>query len=1121
MAAMQQIADWLKKLGLSEYAQRFTDNDVDASVLPDLTDQDLKDLGVSLGHRRKMLRAIAELQSVEKTAPENPPARPFSALQHDAAERRQITVMFCDLVDSTGLSTRMDPEDLRQVISTYHKCVAETVARFDGFVAKYMGDGVVIYFGYPQAHEDDAERAVRSALAVVNVVSGIHEHQDAPLQARVGVATGVVVVGDLLVAGEAQERAVVGETPNLAARLQALADPGQVVIAATTRRLLGGQFEYRDLGSKMLKGLSDPIRAWQVLGAGPAEGRFEAQHETKLAPLVGREEEIELLLRRWRQAVRGQGRVVLITGEPGIGKSRLTAALQERIEESCTRLRYFCSPHHVNSAFFPISSQLERAAGFTRDDFPSTRLTKLEALAAESGLDTEEIAVLAELLSIPGGERLKIGSITAQERKDKTLAALLAQLERLAVQRPLLVVFEDVHWIDPTSLEFLTLAIEQAARMRLLLLVIARPEFIPPWPEYAHVTTLTLTRLSRHDAAAVVERITNSKELPHEVMSQILRRTDGVPLFVEELTKSVLESGLLREDANRYVLDGPLSPLAIPDTLHASLLARLDRLAPVREVAQIGAAVGREFSYELLGAISGLPFEKLQEALSQLVRSELLFPRGEPPHAVYTFKHALVRDAAYGSLLRNQRQQLHARIASILETLFVDLVASEPELVAHHYTEAGLAERATRYWEDAGVLAAKRSANKEAIAHFEKGLELLEHLPDRANHVDQELRLLLALGPVLMTTRTSAAPEIERVYIRARKLAQGSGKLGDLFPTVWGSWLVAFMAGEVSTANRLLDELFSLAHDQECQELILQAHHAAWPTLMTTGDLAGALQHINSGTAMYQREIHGQHAHLYGGHDPAVCAHALGALLHAAVGRPDEAIRRVEQAQTMARAMGHPPTLSQALWCAAELHYIRREPREIESYVAAVLPVLSEYGSAVNTANAIMLRGWALTVQGYTETGIADIREGMDAWRRTGSKYHVPYRLSRAADAYRMAGNVDEALRLIADAIAVSNRTEDRWFEADLYRIQGEALSLVRKKADDAESSFRRALATARRQGARVLELRAALGLGRLLGGRSQRLAARDLLYPIYIWFTEGLETSDLKDAKAMLDAFA
>jgi class 3 adenylate cyclase len=722
---MQEITDWLKTLGLSEYAARFAENRVDFSVLRDLTDQDLKDLGVVLGDRRKMLRAIGQLDAASPAAP----ATSTGPVSQDAAERRQVTVMFSDLVGSTALSARMDPEDLREVISAYQKCVADTVRRFGGFVAKYLGDGVLVYFGYPQAHEDDAERAVRAGLELIAAVAGLKTR--AALQTRVGIATGLVIVGDLIGSGAAQEQAIVGETPNLAARLQGIAEPNTVVIAEGTRRLLGNLFELQDLGAKDLKGVAGPVRAWAALRASSAEGRFEALHASGLTALVGRDEELDLLLRRWSRAKTGEGQVVLLSGEAGIGKSRLTAALLERLAaEPHTRLRYFCSPQHTDSAFYPIISQMERAAGLAHDDTPQRKLDKLDAVLAQSFTPRQDAALFAEMLSLPNDGRYPVLELIPEQRRQRTLDAFAAQLAGLARQQPVLMIVEDAHWVDPTSLEVFGRTVDRIKALRVLLIVTFRPEFNAPWAGRSHVTSLALNRLGEREAAAIIARLVGNKELPADVMAEIVERTDGIPLFVEEMTKAVLEAESEGE-GRRTAAAVPSPALAVPASLHASLMARLDRLGSAKEVAQIGAAIGREFFHALLAAVVRKPEVELNSALDRLITAGLLFRQGVPPHATYLFKHALVQDAAYGTLLREPRRELHARIAEALESQFAEIAENRPELLARHCTEAGLIEKAAVLWCKAGQWSLDRSALVEAAEQLTRALAHIETLPGR------------------------------------------------------------------------------------------------------------------------------------------------------------------------------------------------------------------------------------------------------------------------------------------------------------------------------------------------------------------------------------------------------
>jgi class 3 adenylate cyclase len=738
------VAEWLTTVGLPEYAVRFAENDIDLSVLPHLTDQDLKDLGVSLGHRRKMLAGIAELAGAAARAISH--SAPSELMRHDDAERRQLSIMFCDLVGSTMLSTRLDLEDLRAVIGTYHRCCAELIGRNGGFVAKYMGDGILAYFGYPQASEHDAERAVRTGLSLIEAVPNLQTTASAPLSVRVGIATGLVVVGDLIGTGGAQEQAVVGETPNLAARLQALAEPGTVVIASSTRDLIGGLFEYRDLGAVPLKGFDQNVQAWQVLGTEAAESRFEALRVAG-APLIGREDEIELLMRRWEQAKTGEGRVILLSGDPGVGKSRVVQALLERLaHEPNARLRYFCSPHHQDSALHPIITQLKRAAGIRRNDSDEQRLTKLEAVLARAADDLgESVPLFAELLNIPIGDRYPPLELTPQSRKEKTLHAQLALAAGLAAQQPVLMVFEDVHWSDPTTRALLEILVDRTPGLRVLLIATFRPEFASPWGDRPHVDLLGLGRLPPGQCARMIGHLTHGKALPREIADQILDRADGVPLFVEELTKTILESGLVREAGNAYLATGLVNPTAIPTTLHASLLARLDRLAPTRDLAQLGAALGRHFSYDLISAVALLPKRQVDESLAQLERAELIFRRGMPPDAEYTFKHALVQDAAYSTMLREKRQQLHARIAIVLEREFPEIRRAQPETLARHCAEAGLTEKAVELYISASQCATGASNNMEAAAHLKRALALVKTLPPLAQRTI-ELRNRIMVG---------------------------------------------------------------------------------------------------------------------------------------------------------------------------------------------------------------------------------------------------------------------------------------------------------------------------------------------------------------------------------------
>ena len=832
---MHQITDWLKKLGMSEYAQRFAENRIDLSVLPELTDQHLKDLGIALGDRLKMLRAIRELSNAAAPTPEPPPAQPKP---QETAERRQVTIMFSDLVGSTALSARMDPEDLREIISAYQKCVAQTVQRFEGFVAKYMGDGVLVYFGYPQAHEDDAERAVRAGLELVAAVSGLKTH--APLQTRVGIATGLVVVGDLIGSGASQEQGIVGETPNLAARLQAVAEPNSVVIAESTRKLVGKLFELEGLGAQDLKGISGAVKAWAALRPSSVESRFDALHATGLTELVGREEELELLLRRWSKAKAGEGQVVLLSGEPGIGKSRLTAALLERLaNEPHTRIRSFCSPQHTDSALYPIIGQMERAAGLTRDDKPQAKLDKLDAMLAQSSTSTQDAALFADMLTLPNDGRYPALELTPQQRRQRTLAALVLQIEALSRQNPLLMIFEDAHWTDPTSLELFGRIVDKVPTLRVLLIVTFRLEFEPPWIGRPCVTALTMNRLGQREVGTMIEHVTGNKPLPESLRQDIIERTDGIPLFVEEMTKAVLEAG--SESAAEHRAAAVPSPaLAVPASLHASLMARLDRLGSAKEVAQIGAAIGREFSHSLLDAVVGKSRAELQSAFDRLIQAGLLFRQGVPPHASYLFKHALVQDAAYGTLLREPRRALHARIAHTLESQFADIAENQPELLARHCSEAGLSEKAAGLWGKAGRRSLARSALAEAIEQLSRALDLIATLPATRALRREQIELQVALIAPLITVK--GLPETKAATERARLLIEQAEALGEphedpllLFSVLYGAWIGTSVAFNGDLMRGVAAECLALAERQGTTAALTIGHRLMGTSLLYTG----------------------------------------------------------------------------------------------------------------------------------------------------------------------------------------------------------------------------------------------------------------------------------------------
>jgi class 3 adenylate cyclase/predicted ATPase len=1088
------LAAWLHDLGLQQYEQAFHDNAIDAAVLPELTADDLKDLGIRLvGHRRKLLAAIAALRS--KGGP-GPRAGLGEVTETSTAERRQLTVMFCDLVGSTALSARLDPEDLRGIIGAYHRCVAEIVEGFGGFAARYMGDGVLVYFGYPQAHEDDAERATRCGLALVDRVPQLGQGEE--LHARIGIATGLVVVG-----GEVVEHDVAGDTPNLAARLQALAEPDAVVIAASTRRLTGKLFEYRDLGEIELKGIAGPVSAWQALRPSAVASRFEALRGLPLTPLVGRDEEIDLLLRRWERAKASSGQVVLISGEPGIGKSRIVAALAERLrDEPHLRLRYFCSPYHQDSALFPFIDQLGRAAGFTRDDPPVARLEKLEALLALAALPEEDMALIADLLSLPPSEYHPLPNLSPQRKKARTLEALIRQLERLARQQPIAIFFEDAHWIDPTSRELLDLTVDRVRSLPVLLIVTFRPEFPPPWTSEPQVMMLALKRLDQNDRTILIQQIAGSTALPDELIDQIADRTDGVPLFVEELTKSVLESGV--------------SAVGIPTTLHDSVMARLDRLSSVRRVAQIGAAIGREFTYQLLSLVSRLPDDELRSALGRLVASELVFQRGMPPDAVYSFKHTLVQDAAHGSLLRSARKQLHAQIAEALETHSPELMESQPEVYAQHYAEAGLVEKSAAFWRKAGRRSAARSAMAEAATQFQKGLDQLAILPDTPERQRHELEYCSALGAILQTVKGNAAPQTGQVFARARELWEQLGSPSEFLQVPHGQSRYHATRGEYELALRLDAELLSLSRQRNDSGGLVLGHLSSGANLRIVGRFALSRWHLEQVLALYDPISHRSLVNQAGIH-PHVNSRANLGNVFFCLGFPDQALAYGEAAIDEARRLGHPPSLAVSLSYGTRLLSLVGNNTVLGVWVDQLVAMTTEQGFPQWRAQGAIYDGWVKVKNGDVTEGLALLHSSSIAYRATGTESLMPHYTALLASACEIAGQMEEALTLLDDAVQIVGRTGERWFLAEIYRQKG-SLLLQQAHAEAAEELYRKALSIAREQEAKLWELRAAVSLARLWSERRRRTEARDLLEPVYGWFTEGFNTTDLKEAKALLD---
>jgi class 3 adenylate cyclase/tetratricopeptide (TPR) repeat protein len=1112
------VGAWLKSLGLEQYEAAFRKNDVTAALLPNLTADDLKELGVAtVGHRRQLLVAIAALRAGETPSDSlaqispNPPihlADNFSGSE-TTAERRPLSVMFCDLVGSTALSARLDPEDLHEVIGSYQARVVTAIQQFDGFIARYVGDGVLIYFGWPQAHETDAACAVHAGLAVATAVSEAPLNGET-LQVRVGIATGLVVVGEPIGSGESHQQAAVGETLNRAARLQSLAGPGQVVIDGATRRQIGGLFECQELGAIALKGLPEPVPAWQVISENRALGQFEALR-SGLTPLIGREEELELLLRRWGQAKAGRGRVVLISAEPGVGKSRLAEALAEQIAaEPHIRLRYFCSPHHQDSALYPVIAQMERAAGFAHDDAPATRLAKLQALLAIAEPPPEGVALIADLHGLPSADFAPLLDLTPQRKKDMFFAALLRQVEALARQQPVLMVFDDIHWIDPSSQELLDRTTERVAGWPVLLLTLFRPEFQPPWVGQPHVTMLTLARLDRRDTAAMVANVAGDAALPSEIVEEIIDRTDGVPLFVEELTKAVLEAGTQGLAALSAM---PHPALSVPATLHTSLMARLDRLGPAaKDVAQAGAAIGREFGYGLLASVTNLPEAHLRKELDRLTNAGLVFVHGTTPDASYLFKHALVQDAAYGSLLRSRRQRLHSRIVTTLEERFPDIVLAQPALLAQHCQEARLPEKAVGYWLKAGQRAMAHSAMAEAVAQLRKGLDVLAVLPDGPWRRQQELDLQTALGSALSATAGWSAAEVGKTLASARALAEQIDRPEYLTPLIVGQWAFHCARAEHRLALPLGQQLEKVgdARQDIAAQSLGRLHHGI--SRFFLGELVTARVVLERCEGL---DDPGHRIIQEFSFDPCARMLAYLALTLAYLGYLDQARSRMDEALSRARRLKHIHTLAITLFFANWLDWLVGSPDEAQMEEGIALT--TEHGFPFYGGWALAFRGRSLIARGQVQEGLTLLTQGLTKLRPTGGVVSTPMMLTWLAEAYAVLEQSTEALNCLGEVARLIEISQERVSEAELlHRIPGDLLNAAGDRSA-AERNYRQAIAVAERQGAKLFQLRASTSLARLMRDQGKRIEARDLLGPIYGWFTEGFDIKDLQEAKVLL----
>jgi class 3 adenylate cyclase/predicted ATPase len=1033
--------------------------------------------------------------------------------------------MFCDLVESTKLASQLDPEDWRDVVRAYQRVCTEVIQRYDGHIAQLLGDGLLIYFGYPHAHEDDAHRAVRTGLGILEAVEALNTRREPAkgitLAVRLGIHTGLVVVG-AMGGGGRQEQLALGETPNVAARIQGLAAPNTVAMSEVTARLVEGYFICESLGEHTLRGVSQPLKVYRVLRESGVHSRLDVAQPRGLTPLVGREQEVGLLLERWEQAKAGHGQVVLLTADGGLGKSRLVHVLKDHVaHEPHGRWECRSIPYYQNTALYPLTDLFHRILQWQSDEPPDAKLGKLEQALRQYRLPLEDtVPLFASLLALPLPEhRYRPLTLSPQRQRQQTLETIVAILLELAERQPVLFIFEDLHWTDPTTLELLNLLIDQTPTASVLVLLTCRPHFQPTWPHRSYLTEITVNRLSPTQVEQFVHRMTDGEILPTEVLQQIIAKTDGVPLFVEEITKSLLESGQLKAVDGHYELVGALSTLTIPATLQDSLMARLDRLVTAKGIAQIGATIGRQFSYELLQAIAPVEAAPLHRELGRLIEAELIYQRGLPPQATYTFKHALIQDAAYQSLLKSTRQHYHQRIAEVLEAQFPATVNQQPELLAHHCTEAGLIEQAVGYWQKAGQSAVQRSAHVEAIAHLRQGLELLKTLPETSERTQREVDLLIALSASLRATKGTGALEVGETYSRARHLCQRLDNPHQLFPVLRGLHGYYNLRAELQTAYALGEQTLALAQQTQDAAMLVAVHRALGTTLHYLGAATEAHTHFTQGLALYDRHQHRASTLLYGEDAGVTCrshdAHTLWVL-----GYPDQGLTRINEAVTLAQHLAHPYSLISALVSAIEFHVFCREVRAAQERAEAAIRLAQEQGFPFWIAVGSLLHGWALAHQGQAQEGIAQIAQSLSALHATGTAIRRPHFLTLLAEAHRTTGGLDASLNVLNEALALVDKTGERWCEAEIHRLRGDlVLQQSLDNQAEAESCFNHALDIARNQQAKSLELRAATSLARLWQQQGKCEEARQVLGDVYHWFTEGFDTADLQDAKALLDA--
>jgi class 3 adenylate cyclase/tetratricopeptide (TPR) repeat protein len=1036
------------------------------------------------------------------------PPQPDGVAPRQLAERRQVTVMACEWVGLAGLAARLDPEDLRDIVAACRRHCAEFAARHQGRVALTLDDGALIYFGYPAASEHDAEHAIRAGLDLLAMPAPAAS-DGRPLGLRIGIASGVVVFDE--------QQLAVGATPHLARRLVAIASPGQLVIDQRTRRLVGEWFEYCEAGPVTLEDRTEAIAAFRVVAPSRLESRFEALRSGAISAVVGRDEEIDLVLRRWQRAIDGEGQLVLVSGEPGIGKSRLAAAVLDRIAGPHSLLRFYCSPHHADSPLYPIVRELERVAGLARNDAPKARLDRLDAWLSRAAMAADDRAILAALVSGAGDGRAAALDLSPQQRRRRTIDALTRLIEAEARRAPVVAVFEDVQWLDPSSLDVLGSLVDSIAGTRVLLVVTFRPDFAPPWIGAPHATLLTLNRLTRRHSSDLVGQIADTSQLSGEVRDAIVRRSDGVPLFLEELTRAVLEAGL----SSAGLAAGASAPAQVPAALHAPLMARLDRLGPAKAVAQTAAAIGRDFSYELLAAVVECSEAELTDALDRLADAGLLMRQGRPPHATFLFKHALIQDVAYAALVREQRRALHRRIAAALEQDFPHVRANEPEILARHHCEAGSFEQAVAWWGEAGELALRRSAVEEAIAHLAKAIEVADLAArDGAPWASggARVRLQIAYGQAHLWARSMQETLV--VFTRARELATSLSDPSERFSTLYGLWAGSIMRPALQQAQEIAEAFQGDAQNLPGSTEAAVAQRILGTTLWHRGELTRARVSLEAAVAAPYPDSDRAFALAFGPDFGAAAGVLLAATLWP-LGEVERSRRMLDQA--VARAAGNANVLTQVYvhTYAFIIEMTRRDAARALPHLETLLALCREHSlTHLNYVEICQVATqWRL---GERQHGLTEMRHAVERLRNRGVSLGAPWCMTLLAEVEMTAGDAGASLATIDTAIAEAKRTGEHWYMAESERLRGDIL-LAQHRADKAaaEQAYRTALATAQQQKARSHALRAALSLARLqvATGRSSEL--QTVLAPALAGFAPTVEVPDVAEAQALLAKLA